>query len=232
MEDVTESPQINILISLSSRLLCEALQLVLKQSAWNCRAVLACDLKPGEGFQPDHILVDAGTLDHPSQASWGSAKVVLIDTGLAEEEIIKLLTTHKLYGVISTSTGTKMFRKALETVHSGQAWIEHDKIRALFHECSPATQPLNRVSLSRKEREIVLLIAEGRKNREIAGRLNISERTVKTHLSHIFKKANCTSRAQLAPLALKLSLHDHLPLPDPLACPHSLRAPSPAPPNA
>jgi len=54
-------------------------------------------------------------------------------------------------------------------------------------------------SLSRKEREIVLLVAEGQRNREIAGRLCISEQTVKAHLSRIFKKANVSNRSQLVP---------------------------------
>ncbi|HTG81353.1 MAG TPA: LuxR C-terminal-related transcriptional regulator, partial [Geobacteraceae bacterium] len=61
---------------------------------------------------------------------------------------------------------------------------------------------------SRKEQEIVLLVSQGLRNRDIAARLYISEQTVKTHISSIFKKAKVTRRSQLVPLALKFRVPD------------------------
>ncbi|HEX9024402.1 MAG TPA: LuxR C-terminal-related transcriptional regulator, partial [Geobacteraceae bacterium] len=58
-------------------------------------------------------------------------------------------------------------------------------------------------TISKKEREIIVLISQGLRNREIADKLCISEQTVKAHLSRIFRKTNVTSRSQLVPLALK-----------------------------
>lgn len=60
--------------------------------------------------------------------------------------------------------------------------------------------PLERFSLTPREREISLLIAQGHTNREIAAELVISRRTVDTHVEHIFTKLDFTSRAQVAAL--------------------------------
>jgi len=54
------------------------------------------------------------------------------------------------------------------------------------------------LSLTRREREIGDLIAEGLTNRQIAGRLFIAERTVDTHVGHILAKLGCATRAQVA----------------------------------
>ena len=58
--------------------------------------------------------------------------------------------------------------------------------------------------LSKKEREVITLIAQGCRNREIAGAMSISEETVKSHISRIFRKKNINCRSQLVPLAMKL----------------------------
>ncbi len=60
--------------------------------------------------------------------------------------------------------------------------------------------------LSAREREIAVLIAQGKSNREIANMLVVSERTVETHVSNILAKLNFTSRAQIAVWAVKIGL--------------------------
>src|SRR5689334_7081771 len=59
--------------------------------------------------------------------------------------------------------------------------------------------------LTPTERQVVLLVAEGLSNPEIAGRLFVSRATVKTHLAHAFAKLGVTSRAQLAVVAARRS---------------------------
>ncbi len=63
--------------------------------------------------------------------------------------------------------------------------------------------------LTPREREIVQLVAEGRKNREIAEALSISSGTVKVHLMHVFEKAGVVDRLQLALLARRLLKPEH-----------------------
>jgi len=203
----TENRRINVLIKLSSRLLCEGLQGLMEKDSSIYRTVLAHDADNIEGFTPHKILVDASTLEHLYPNHWDDAKVILIDTGLREEEVIRLLLRYRLDGVISTNTDSDLFRKALKTIHAGQVWIDHGKIRSLINNpSSPPAFSSAEQSFSRRERQIVLLIAEGHTNREIGAQLSISDQTVKAHISRIFRKTNVTSRAQLAPLALKLKL--------------------------
>lgn len=70
-------------------------------------------------------------------------------------------------------------------------------------------------NLTSREKEVLALIAEGLINREIAKRLYISEKTVKNHVSNIFKKLNVTDRTQAAIYAYKNNItsqttQDHL----------------------
>ena len=204
MEVVDKNPRINILINLSSRLICEALQEYLKGVANFWPEIY--NAEANNEFEPHNILVDATTLKNSCTAQYCEAKVILIDTGLAEDEIIRLIMTHKLHGVISTGTGAELFCKALETIRAGQVWIDNSKIMMLLHNPPGGGKRASHESFSKRERQIVLLVAGGRTNREIAEHLKISEQTIKTHLSRIFSKADVTNRTQLAPLALKFKL--------------------------
>ena len=60
--------------------------------------------------------------------------------------------------------------------------------------------------LTRREIDVLKLLAEGLFNKEIASRLNISERTVKNHVSNIFKKISVSDRTQAAVFAIKNNL--------------------------
>jgi DNA-binding NarL/FixJ family response regulator len=60
--------------------------------------------------------------------------------------------------------------------------------------------------LSRREHQVVLLIAQGLANKEIGARLAVSEKTVKNHITHIFSKLNCNARTQAAVQAVRAGL--------------------------
>lgn len=78
-------------------------------------------------------------------------------------------------------------------------------IGAMVTENRPSAQSLAR--LSERERQIAALVANGRKNRDIAQELNISENTVKRHLQSIFNKTGVRDRLELAVLALSEVAH-------------------------
>lgn len=60
--------------------------------------------------------------------------------------------------------------------------------------------------LSERELEVVRLVAEGLSNKEISGRLNLSDKTVKNHISHILAKMSLTARTQVAVYAIRAGL--------------------------
>jgi DNA-binding NarL/FixJ family response regulator len=204
--EISSAGKTKILINLGSLLLGRALQEVIGANP-AFETFVATDSRGGSPVDPHHIVVDVFALAKDPQAQWPNARLILIDTGLPEDELISLLLNHKFYAVVSTDTPPEMFSKVLQTVNSGQIWIGNDKIKALLHnQRSNYFKPAERGNLSKKEQDIVAFIAQGLKNREIAQRLCISEQTVKTHISRIFKKVNVVSRSQLVPLALKLKI--------------------------
>jgi DNA-binding NarL/FixJ family response regulator len=206
MELHSAKREMNILINLGSFLLCEALGRLLDNELEG-HQVLATNLADKtDDFLPDKILVDAGTISQSMAIRWPDAKIILIDTGLEEEVIINLLLSHQLDGVIKTDTNLSLFKKALNAIDAGQVWIDNSRIRALLKHAESHVNAQQDNNLSKKEREIIILISQGRKNREIADTLCISEQTVKSHISRIFRKTNVNTRSQLVPLALKLKL--------------------------
>jgi DNA-binding NarL/FixJ family response regulator len=66
-------------------------------------------------------------------------------------------------------------------------------------------------TLTPREREVAELVAQGLSNREIAGRLVLSERTIESHVANIFAKLQCTSRTQIAALMLGAAPAPHVP---------------------
>lgn len=63
-------------------------------------------------------------------------------------------------------------------------------------------------NLTKREKEILILIAKGRLNKEIANELNIAERTVKNHIANLFKKINVYDRTQAAVYAIKNGIYN------------------------
>lgn len=208
MEHHSAKWSMNILINLGSFLLCEALGKLLDNEAEGYR-VLATNAADKVGnFIPDKVVVDASTISQCMAVRWPAAKIILIDTGLEEEVIINLLLSYQLDGVIKTDTDLPLFKKALNAINAGQVWLDNSRIRALLNHAESHVNTQPDENLSKREREIILLISQGRKNREIADSLCISEQTVKSHISRIFRKTNVNTRSQLVPFALRLKLPD------------------------
>ncbi len=196
----------NILVNISNRVLANALADLLSNSPDGYLADVALDIAQVNGFDPELVLVDSATLKPAIFTRWPEAKVILFDTGLQENEVISILLSHKLDGIIATDTDTPLFLKALSVIHAGQVWIDNTKLKALLNYAESAARSKNIDKISRKEQEVIILVSQGFKNREIAEKLRISEQTVKAHISHIFRKVKVTNRSQLVPLAMKFRL--------------------------
>ena len=197
---------INIMINLSNLVLSNALAELLTRAPDGYITSVATGTGKAANFEPELILVDATSLKPEISARWPSAKVILFDNGLLENEIISILLSHKLDGVIATDTDTSLFLKALSVIHAGQVWIDNNKLKALLNYAESSARAKNTDKISRKEQEVIILVSQGFKNKEIADKLNISEQTVKAHISHIFRKVKVTNRSQLVPLAMKYRL--------------------------
>lgn len=97
---------------------------------------------------------------------------------------------------------------AVRQVASGGAFIESQMLKGMLSEMKPSTpagaSPAK--NLTKREREILALIAEGMSNREIAAQLVVSSETVKSHVAAILEKLNVSDRTQAAIYAVRNGL--------------------------
>lgn len=101
----------------------------------------------------------------------------------------------------SESTELKM---AIRTVKGGENYIQPSLIPALNSQLLSRDTDKDKISLlTNRELEVLVQVANGMFNKEIATNLNISERTVKNHISNIFKKIDVSDRTQAAVFAIK-----------------------------
>jgi DNA-binding NarL/FixJ family response regulator len=102
-------------------------------------------------------------------------------------------------GLVSSSAGMETLRDCLRRTGRGELWMENALSIMLLD-----TRP---VRLSRRQSELIQLLAQGLKNKEIAGILGIAEGTVKAYLTALFDKVGAKDRFELALLGLKHLKH-------------------------
>ena len=107
-------------------------------------------------------------------------------------------------GILRKTLPTELQVKCLQKVHSGELWFE----KALTDSFLCA----RRVALTQREGQLVSLLSQGLKNKEIATMLTISEGTVKVYLSRLFQKVGVKDRFELALFGLKNLTTGQLPV--------------------
>lgn len=112
-------------------------------------------------------------------------------------------------GYVLKDSNVAMLKKAITSVYEGDSFIQPDLIPVLNAGLVSRDSSEGALGgLTKREIEVLKLLAEGLFNKEIAYKLNISERTVKNHVSNIFKKINASDRTQAAVFAIKNNLVD------------------------
>lgn len=107
-------------------------------------------------------------------------------------------------GYILKDSESSELKKAIRAVKDGENYIQPSLIPALNSQLLNRDTDKDRISLlTNRELEVLVQVANGMFNKEIATNLNISERTVKNHISNIFKKIDVSDRTQAAVFAIK-----------------------------
>lgn len=101
----------------------------------------------------------------------------------------------KVQGMLSTTSMPETLKECLKVAGEGQRWMEQSLSTALLN--------ADRVTLSRRQRQILALLVQGLKNKEIATNLGISEGTVKCYLTKLFEKVGAKDRFELALFGLR-----------------------------
>lgn len=107
-------------------------------------------------------------------------------------------------GYILKDSESAKLKKAIKAVRDGENYIQPSLIPALNSQLLNRDTDKDKISLlTNRELEVLVQVANGMFNKEIATNLNISERTVKNHISNIFKKIDVSDRTQAAVFAIK-----------------------------
>jgi DNA-binding NarL/FixJ family response regulator len=152
-----------------------------------------------ESHQPDLLLVDltAGitfnVLSGLHEVA-SHAKIVLWVHAISTELALQAMSLG-VRGILRKTLPTETLLRCLTRVNEGELWFE----KALTDSIMSA----RRYSLTRREGQLVSLLSQGLKNKEIATALNISEGTVKVYLSRLFQKLGVKDRFELALYGLK-----------------------------
>lgn len=129
---------------------------------------------------------------------------VLILTVHNEIEYLLKAVDIGVDGYILKDSESAELKRAIVTVLEGESYIQSSLIPALNSRLIARDVDKEKIeSLTKRELEVLVQVANGMFNKEIANALNISERTVKNHLSNIFKKIDVSDRTQAAVFAIK-----------------------------
>lgn len=132
---------------------------------------------------------------------------VLILTVHNEVEYLVKAVDIGVDGYILKDSESSELKKAIESVINGDKYIQPSLIPGLNSRLINRDSDKDKLEqLTKRELEVLVLIANGMFNKEIAIELNISERTVKNHISNIFKKIDVADRTQAAVFAIKNNL--------------------------
>lgn len=110
-------------------------------------------------------------------------------------------------GYVLKDSGSAELINAIQIVMNGESYIQPDMIPILNSKMVVRNSDREKIKgLTKRELEVLVLVSEGMFNKEIADKLSISERTVKNHISSIFKKIDVSDRTQAAVFAIRNSL--------------------------
>ncbi len=133
-------------------------------------------------------------------------KILMLTVHKEVEYLLHLLDIG-IDGYILKDSGSEELIKAIQIVNSGEHYIQPELLPALNSRLVKRDTDKDKMEmLTDREVEVLKLVAEGKFNKEIASQLNISERTVKNHISNIFKKIDVSDRTQAAVFAIKNNL--------------------------
>ena len=175
-----------------------------------------------EQAQPDVIMLELRMLGMGAmqvieqiQSLSPRAKIIIF-TGFDDRDKFVRAMRLGVAGVVLKTTPPELVVKSIRKVHAGEVWLDSQTTAAVLQRfaSSAPTEPhtvqreRDRTLLSRREHEVVVLVAQGYRNKEIAERMFISEQTVKNHIHNVFDKLGVSDRLELALYVVSRGLHN------------------------
>jgi len=165
-------------------------------------------------FNPDIVLMDLVMPEMDGieatqkiRGSYPEVKVIVLTSFTEDEKVFSAIKAGAV-GYLLKDISPPVLAKAIQAVHSGETHLHPEITKKLIKQfVSPKSDiEIQSDELTPRELEVLQLIAQGVSNKELANKLTISEKTVKSHLSSIFSKLHLSDRTQAAIYALKHNL--------------------------
>jgi two-component system nitrate/nitrite response regulator NarL len=160
------------------------------------------------------LLIDRTLVDGVARAveplhSVSKAKVIVVMDSAGDEEVVRLAWAG-VAGIFLTSGPAALLIKCICKVADGECWFDQNMVQAIIHRVA-ALSVKNAAegsdqSLTKRELQVLRLVLDGLSNKEIAGRMELRETSVKSILQGLFQKNGVRSRSQLVRVALERRL--------------------------
>jgi DNA-binding NarL/FixJ family response regulator len=167
-------------------------------------------IEAAAAHQPDVVLMDLQMPEMDGVTATAeivrrhpAVKVVIL-TSFGETERVHAALERGASGYLLKDAGPAEVDAALRAAVRDEVFLDAAVTRRLTQEMRAPRTGLG--MLTAREKEVLVLVAEGRSNKDIAAHLVISERTARTHVSHLLAKMGLSSRTQAALLAIKEGL--------------------------
>jgi DNA-binding NarL/FixJ family response regulator len=137
-------------------------------------------------------------------AVWPEARIIILTTFGRDEYVFQGVRAGAVGFLLKDAPADSLIQ-TIRRVHAGEVFIQPEIASRLLRELiTPQDLPIE--PLSEREREVLVLVAQGHSNREIAERLVLAEGTVKNHVSNILGKLQAENRTQAADIARRHGL--------------------------
>lgn len=136
---------------------------------------------------------------------WPETKIIIVTSFIDDEKVYPAIEAGAAGYLLKTSTAQEI-ADAIRATMRGEKVLEPEVTGKMMDRMSRAQEPILHDELTNREREILLHIAEGKSNQEIADELFITLKTVKTHVSNILSKLEVEDRTQATIYAFKHNL--------------------------
>lgn len=169
-----------------------------------------CIVQVGQ-LKPDVLVLDLKMPDRDGlevlgelQRAGGRTRAIVLTASEDERDYVEAVR-HGARGVVLKHAATERLLEGIRKVHQGEMWIDQrvaaDVVRAMT-ETPGAPRRGDKSLLTPREHQIVSLVTQGFRNKEMAEKLSISEQTVKNHLQNVYDKLGVSDRLELALYAL------------------------------